>query len=356
MIPNISIIIINWNGWKDTVECLGSLYQIDYPNYNVIIVDNDSSDDSIEKIREYSRKIVNMGYKFLEYDFNGDKIVYNSKTELNTELVYKKKLILIKNDENYGFAQGNNIGIEYAFKNLNPDYILLLNNDTVVEKNFLTELIKAAEKDEKIGSAQSTLLKPEGDIIDSLGQEMLMWGAKDIGINSKYDSNIKEMEIFGSCAAASIYKRKTLERAGLFDKDFFIILEDVDMSWRIRLNGLKSILAPESVVYHKRGISEVMSVNEILFGEKTPEIIFKWYHSSKNWLIIIIRYYPISLIGKAVIKQPHKFFFTFLKCSYSSLKIGKFGEVTRILIKNFKIRKENKKNPLLNEIQSRWIK
>ncbi|MCE5214153.1 MAG: glycosyltransferase, partial [Methanobacterium sp.] len=102
--PKVTIVIVNWNGWEDTIECLKSLYHVNYTNFNIIIVDNHSQDDSVKKIKDY---------------------------------IENKKLILIVNDENYGFAEGNNIGIRYAQKNFNPDYILLLNNDTIVDKEFL---------------------------------------------------------------------------------------------------------------------------------------------------------------------------------------------------------------------------
>jgi len=355
MNPDVSIIILNWNGLKDTLECLKSLHQVNYPNYNIIVVDNYSSDNSLFKIREYAGETFKIGYNFFEYCFKDD-IYLNEEKKKNFELTSSKNLIIIKNDENYGFAKGNNIGIRYALNNLNSQYILLLNNDTVVDKEFLSELINVAESDKNIGSVQSLLLKPGGKTIDSIGQEISLWGAEDKGINSKLTQNIDNTEIFGACAAAALYPGKIFEEIGLFDEDFFIILEDIDISWKIRLKGLKSILASKSIVYHKRGISEAMSINEILFGKKTPQTIFKWYHGSKNWLIIVVRYYSISLFFRALIKYPHKFFFTFFKCFYSSLKMRKFREVSLILYKNLKFRKKVKNNSLLTDLQTEWIK
>jgi len=111
--PKVAIIIVNWDGWEDTIECLESLYRIDYPNYEIIIIDNHSQDDSVRRIKDYSEG---------------------------------KELTIIENEDNYGFAEGNNIGIRYALKYLKPKYILLLNNDTVVDKDFLKELISAGER------------------------------------------------------------------------------------------------------------------------------------------------------------------------------------------------------------------
>jgi len=354
MRPSVAAIILNWNGWEDTVKCLESLYQIDYRNFDVILVDNASSDNSIGNLRKNFKIALYKEFEFFENNFK--KLTDDHTISLENGLVPKKDLIVIKNDKNYGFAEGNNIGIKYALKNLNPDYILLLNNDTVVDKDFLTELIEVAESDESIGSVQSLLLRPGGKLIDSLGQEIYLWGANDKRIGMEFAGNIKNIEIFGACAAAALYRSKTLKKVGLLDKDFFYIFEDVDISWKIRLHGLKSILASKSIVYHKRGISEPMVIKEIIFGEKNPKILFKWYHGSKNWLIIVLRYYSLSLIFKAMLKHPHKFFFTFFRYCYSSVKLGKPREAFKIFKNNIKIRKEIKKNPLLKDIQIKWIK
>ena len=162
--PHVSIIILNWNGWKDTIECLESLYQIDYPNYDVIVVDNASDDNSIKKIKEYCQgklrietkhgkyKPDNKPITFFEYkeqDLVRNNIKLNS---LYRKLAPNKKLTLILNHKNYLFVVGNNIAIKlFALKQLNSQYVLLLNNDTTVENRFLSDMIKVAEADEKIG-------------------------------------------------------------------------------------------------------------------------------------------------------------------------------------------------------------
>lgn len=349
---NVSIIILNWNNWNDTIECLESIYNINYSYYNVILIDNNSSDDSTQKIRNFSKKIIKEGYGYIEYDFENGNILNNEIRKLTLN----KNFVLIKSDSNYGFAEGNNIGIRYVLNNLNSSYILLLNNDTIVDKKFLTELVKVAESYKNIGSVQSLLLRPDGKVIDSLGQKISLWSAQDEGMNTELIYDIKDSEIFGACAAAALYRSEIFEKVGLFDEDFFIILEDVDISWRIRLNNLKSILASKSIVYHKRGISDPMSIYKIIFGKKTEYDIFKWYHGSKNWLIIVIRYYSLFIIINGLIRYPHKFFFTFFRCLYSSIKLRKTYEVLRIFQKNILIRKQVKKNSLLNEIQKKWIK
>ena len=125
-LPHVSIIILNWNGWKDTIECLESLYQIAYPNYDVIVVDNGSVDDSIERIKEYAEGKLEVISNFFDHSKKDKPIRYieYSKEEAEgrggkeaefTDLS-SAKFILIKCGKNYGFAEGNNLAIRYALK------------------------------------------------------------------------------------------------------------------------------------------------------------------------------------------------------------------------------------------------
>jgi len=119
--PKVCIIVLNWNGLSDTVECLESLRKLGYSNYGVIVVDNASKGDDVEVLKQR----------------------------------YGGYVYLIKNDRNYGFAEGNNIGIRYALGNLKPDYYFLLNNDTVVAPDVLDELVAVGERDDRIGVSES---------------------------------------------------------------------------------------------------------------------------------------------------------------------------------------------------------
>ena len=180
MHPQVSIIILNWNNWKDTIECLESLYQINYPNYDVIIVDNGSKDNSLKKIREYSKNKIksntnnleNKPIKLFEYTKKESEDII--KPENYSKLSPNRRLILIKNDKNDGFAEGNNIGIRSALKSFQPKYVLLLNNDTVVDKNFLNELVKASENDETVGiCGPKVLYYDQPNIINSAGNKII---------------------------------------------------------------------------------------------------------------------------------------------------------------------------------------
>ena len=248
----VAIIILNWNGWKDTIECLESLYQITYPDYDVIIVDNGSEDESIEKIKEYCGGKIKVESTFFEYDPDNKpiKIVEYTREEAEAgggkekeirDWPSNRKLIIIKNEKNYGFAEGNNIGMRYALKalNLNPDYIWLLNNDTVADKEFLGELVKAGMSYGRIGICRAKLLKMHNPkIIDSTGHILRMGRVVDRGTRKidkgQYDN---KTDVIGAMAAACLYKREMLEDIGLFDRSFFTVYEDAELSWRAFRNG-----------------------------------------------------------------------------------------------------------------------
>jgi len=309
--PKVVIIILNWNGKEDTIECLGSLNHITYPNYEIILVDNGSMDGSVECFRGL--------YPEIE---------------------------IIENEDNFGFAEGNNVGIRRALDK-DSKYVLLLNNDTIVDRKFLMELVEVAESDDKIGAVQSKILrKDNSNIIDSAGQEINIFGAKDIGFSEIDDGRFDSIhDIFGGCAAACIYKKIIFEKVGLFNKNFFILYEDVDLSWRIRLAGYSIVFAPASIVFHKRGIS---GGNCEL---QTSSIIL--YHSNKNTLILYIKYLPISIILKTFPLFIHKVFI-FLKMN--NKLFDKSNDDVKYLASLIKHRKKIQSNKLIKEINTKYLK
>lgn len=372
MCSRVSIVIINWNNWRDTLECLKSVFKINYSSFQIVLVDNDSSDDSINQIKDFSQHIPVEIAEFDENEIGRADVNGTDSSKEDPESDFSKKLILIKNHENYGFAGGNNIGMDFALEYLNPDYVLLLNNDTTVDEYFLDELLKLAGNNESVGSVQPVLLNDSGETIDSLGQECYWWGAEDICMGSPLknlispnstvngidgiNGIINDMEIFGSCAAAALYPTEVLRKTGLFDEDFFVELEDVDLSWKIRLCGYKSFLAGKALVYHKRGVSGSISSPDLIKGMKKDSMVLKWHRQSKNWLIIVLRYYPRSVIARAVLRYPHKVFFTFFRLIYSCIWLKKTKETFKILNYNLKSRKKLKHNPRWDAVWRKWIK
>ena len=275
MNPLVSIIILNWNGWQDTLECLESLYQINYPNYQVILVDNHSQDESLEKIRKYCQGQITTKSPFYNYQTQNKPIkiteITNQEVEekISEETISKQlseetknALTLIKNDKNYGFAPGNNIAIKHTLKKDNPDYILLLNNDTVVDPDFLTELVQTAEGDHQIGITGPLIYyydwEGRTDVPANLG------GKVDI---SKYPgyydltetASLKDLSGYNvECdwvsGAALLLKVRDLPIKLLNEKLFFGC-EDIDLAMNLKEHGYKSVVVLNSLIWHKEGVS-----------------------------------------------------------------------------------------------------
>lgn len=297
--PKVAIIILNWNGWKDTIECLESLYQINYLNYDVIVVDNASKDESIEKIKEYVRGEIEVKSKFFTFnpenkpikmiEYTNEELEFkNADIEKDSTTPSNRKITLIKNDGNYGFSEGNNIAIRYALKFLNPNYVLLLNNDTVVDRNFLLEMVKVAEENEKIGIVGSKIYyydyERKNNVIWFAGGKInkLSGHTYHEGINNEEKSihnKTKECEYITGCSM--LIRDKLLHQIDGFDKIFFAYYEDVDISIRATNAGWKNVYVPASKIWHK------VSKSTSEYNQKISPI--KAYYVTRNRIIFMRR-------------------------------------------------------------------
>jgi GT2 family glycosyltransferase len=267
--PRVSIIILNWNGWKDTIECLESLYRISYPKYDTIVVDNGSKDGSLVEIKNYADGNLAVASKFFEFSIENKPIVVWECTKEGPEmgvppgegfaaLPSNRKMIRIKNDKNYGFAEGCNIGIRYAFAALEPDYILLLNNDTVVKSDFLDELINAASIDKGIGFAGPIVYyynyNGQTNVINSAGVDLILCSGNThhIGMEEvdrgQYDRTMTVDSLEGSCL---LIRRDVFDKIGLLDSSFFAYWEETDLIRRGSDAGYRCICVPTAKIWHK---------------------------------------------------------------------------------------------------------
>lgn len=270
--PKVAVIILNWNGWKDTIECLESLYQIDYPYYDIVLVDNDSKDDSINMIRDYCKGKIKPKSPFFDYDSKNkpiqifeytNKDLQINKSDKYQDLSSDKKLILIKNDKNYGFAEGNNVGIRYSLKNLNSKYTLLLNNDTVVDKHFLSEMVETGENNNKIAVIGSKTyyynFNGKDDVLWSVGGTVDLSrypGYHDIVLKD-IQSTIKNSKIDVDWISGAVMLIKTdMLPINLLNSDFFFGCEDVDLCIEMKNKGLKMVTNLNAIVWHKAGASK----------------------------------------------------------------------------------------------------
>jgi GT2 family glycosyltransferase len=288
MYPLVSVIILNWNGWKDTLECLESLYQIKYPNYKVILVDNNSQDQSLNKIRQYCQGQIPVETKFVKYHENNKPIKIREITNQQPEKVgpeikghetvakeiaepgiefdagdsSKPVLNLLKNDANYGFAPGNNIAIKYTLKTHNPDYIFLLNNDTVVDPDFLDKLVGSSQNDPEIAVAGPLIyyydFKGRRDVVANLGGKINLSnypGYYDLSDNYSVDDFSGDLiDCDWISGAALLLKIKELPVNYLNEKLFFGC-EDIDLALNLKEYGYKSVLVKDAFLWHKEGVS-----------------------------------------------------------------------------------------------------
>jgi GT2 family glycosyltransferase len=220
--PLVSIILLNWNQPHFTLACLESLNQLTYSNYNVVIVDNGSSDNSLEQM-EAAR--AGLGYE----------------------------LTIIANGKNSGFAEGNNIGIRQALKN-GTDYVMLLNNDTEVAPDFLEPLVQMAESDPTIGiTGPKIFYFDEPNLIWSAGGIITRDGwTQQLGVNEPnlpVFNSLRQVDYVTGCAM--LVKRQAIEKAGMLDPRFFIYYEETDWCARVKRAGFSIWYVPQSVLWHK---------------------------------------------------------------------------------------------------------
>jgi GT2 family glycosyltransferase len=261
--PKATIIVLNWNGWRETLDCLESLSSITYPNFDVLIVDNGSDDGSVAKIADYCENEIalhrvqtrpSQSDRLITFQFDPHKVsgidVSAKKTKNSI-----KQLTLTKCKSNLGFAKANNIGMKYSLDVLHSQYILLLNNDTIVDQHFLGELINVAETHDAIGICAPKLLKMGNDhMIDSTGH-ILRWGrivSRGAGMVDKNQFD-DQIDVVGAKGAAALYKARMLNEIGLFDEEYVTTYEDAELSWRANILGWRAKYVPNSVVYHISG-------------------------------------------------------------------------------------------------------
>jgi len=250
-LDEVSVIVVNWNGKEFLSECLDGLRQQTYQPFSVILVDNGSSDGSVDFIHIYYPEV---------------------------------RTIALSN--NLGFSVANN----YALKSIQGEYVALLNNDAVPDRLWIKHLIDALESHPEAGFAASKMLFFDNpDVIDRAGDAYTTAGTGLLRGRGERACNFKKTEwIFGACAGAALCRTSMLNDIGLFDEDFFLLYEDVDLSFRAQLKGYKCIYVPAAVVYHKASSSIVYD---------SPISV---YYSHRNLEWTYIKNMPSKLILRTI--------------------------------------------------------
>lgn len=255
--PLVSILLLNWNNYPDTCTCIKSLRQLDYPNYNILVVDNGSEDESVTVLKE----------KFPEID-------------------------LIESAENLGFTGGNNLGIRHAIKG-GAEYIWILNNDTTVARNCLSHMVEKLNSDKNLGTVGCTILNTdEQHSIQAFGGGRVIYWSGQLSPNVEGAEDSRLDYVAGT---SMLVRKQVFQDIGLLDDRIFIYWEDIEFTHRLKKNGYKVGYSPEAVIYHVENASmaDASLQREYLFCKGTV-IFYRDY----------VTLWPVSLMtayfGKVV--------------------------------------------------------
>jgi len=278
--PLISVVIPNWNGKHFLAECIDSLNEQTFRDFEIILVDNGSTDGSAEFAEER----------------------------------YGNFIRIIRNKKNLGFTGGNNVGIEAA----RGEYIVLLNNDTWAHPNWLDELVKATHLGPPVGMWASKVYSYyKRSQIEAVG-ELIYWDglSRSRGQYEQERGQYEEMEeIFFPPGCGGMYRKVVFEEIGLFDEDFFAYADDAEIGIRARLAGWKCVYVPKAILYHKNS------------GSTGQYSAFKAFYVERNRFWITLKYFPLPLLFLSI-------FFTFYRFAFQAYgalahrgAAGKFTEI-----------------------------
>lgn len=265
--PLVTIILINYNGFNNTKECVNSLLGLTYDNYKILIVDNGSTDGSFIKLKEK----------------------------------FSNKLDLIETKKNLGFSGGNNFGTKYALKN-KSDFILLLNNDTVVEKDFLEYLVSEMINESSIGVTIPKIYYYKKNIVWSAGGYISKLRGTGITYGNFSDSLTKDQKKvvnFGS-GCCLLIRAEVLEQIGGMDENYFLYVEDADLSKKVTYTGAKILYVPKSKIYHKVNSCPKRNDSFLPLYYTTRN---RLYFSKKNlhsWFFLVFIYLATTMFIKGI--------------------------------------------------------
>ena len=257
---SVCIILLNYKNPIDTISCLNSLLRLTYSNFKIMLCDNGSGDDSIQKFIEWAEALILQG-KSLRYAILNANVSVPKFPKTDTGNI---TLYIVENKVNRGYAAGMNVGIRHAL-NLEPfKYLWILNNDTTVDKNALTYLVRKMDKDSSIGLCGSTILYAhDPGRVQALGGFLFnrVFGlSKQIGngelwsdkLIQEYPESRIEREMFGIQGASVFVRKEFLEKIGMMDEEYFLYSEEQD--WAMRSKGIFKLgYASGSLVYHQEG-------------------------------------------------------------------------------------------------------
>jgi GT2 family glycosyltransferase len=289
MTKKVGIVLLNYNGSEDTLACVASLENINYKNYEIIVVDNASTDGSFEKLRKE----------------------------------FGNKHTLLASKRNGGFAHGNNIGIKHGLNN-GAAYILLLNNDTIVEPDFLLKLVEPAEDNETAGIITGKILyESQRDKIWYGGGEINWKRFSGVHYTNNSKDNFSNQNLATTVSFASgclmLIKREVFEKLGLLPEEYFMYYEDLDFCAKIYNNGYSIIYNPQCKIYHKVSADK---------GKEESAFIVECYTRSR---LIFMNKYKNKFGMKVYVKAILFFYVTRLLIMANYLRIKRFDKIKALI-------------------------
>lgn len=302
----VYIVILNWNGWRDTIECLESLLRNNYTDYKIIVCDNGSSDESVERIKDWIGSLNHCGttsviIKELLPSLNPVLIEYSEYLigefiGNNFEISRGIQLHLIRIESNIGFAGGNNVALRLLMHQDDWDYVWLLNNDTVVMPDALSALVQRMEESSQSGMCGSLMpyYNNPNTIWAQGGGSFNRWLAKSECIGNglplakglERDEVEKRMKYVAG--ASMLVSREFIEETGLMCEDYFLYFEEPDWAFRGQ-HRFRLVYAPESIVYHKVGMSTSKGAQSDTGIDAPADYIFR------NSLRFTLKFFPMAL-------------------------------------------------------------
>lgn len=330
----VYVVVLNYNGWRDTLECLESLLKLDYQNLQIVVVDNASGDGSAEKIRAWAAG------SLLPDVQNPDLASMSTPAHakpLTLRLVPADAMaaaapnrdglpiVLIESAHNGGYAAGNNHGIRFALNDPDCAYLWLLNNDTVVRPDALTHLVARCETDPAIGICGSALVYYHDPVTLQArgGARFNRWigTSHHVGEGAAFPSEAGPApgETLDYVVGASMFVTRTfVEQAGLMYEDYFLYFEEID--WACRRGALMVAYAPQSVVYHKEGATIGMNKKSVQYGKGGD------FYLHRNRLVFARRNFPLGLPVVAL---------RLLVVAMKSIQAGRWGRARMFLSPRF---------------------
>ncbi len=302
--PKVGIIVLNWNGWQDTIECLASVRRLTYPNFRIVLVDNGSLNESVLKIREWCAgnriSIAHVavsgdrpeenGRRGAEPPGAGDR---TAETDGQPFVEGSSRMTLILSERNLGFAGGNNLGIRYALRQ-NCRYVWLLNSDTVVDPDALTQLVLMAESDERLGMVGSRLLDDDP--------------ARTGPRPAPEPRRPPEAEVKHVSGASLLARAACVRDIGPIDERYFLYGEEVDWCLQARRKGWRLSINPRSLVVHKWGAStRSKRTKKRVLGHEAVRISWEGfpvpgYYEARNGIYFIRKNRPALLVPYAILR------------------------------------------------------